>query len=1293
MNRKRIYAFLIASLVSLNLFSSLNFVNVFAEENIIRNAAVYAEEEIPRSQMIVSASSYEPSDAPSKAIDGNLATIWHTPWDGSAILPQSLTIDLGGTNNVSSMKVTPRVSTSNGIITKYEIYAIKGENEVKVASGKWDYTNTPKNIVFDEAVSADKIKIVALEGVGNYASIAEVNIFRKVGEIEKIVGEDNKRITSEADTINQANKIEALKNLQQGTIIARFDSNSSDIQTLFGVSNDRTNNGYFSLYVTGSRVGAEIRTQSREGNTSEGTTNITHRYVDVQLNQGINTVALKVQKGVGYKIFVNGKLAGDFADTNASLFSAVQGANSAFVGKANRLNGNKYIFNGDIDFIDVYGELVSDNYLLKRTGETAIPNEKDFIPDTIHKTEPEEVFYPGYLGSNNYRIPALLTTNKGTVISSIDARISNGSDSPNNIDSAVRRKVLNSDGTYGEWEEGKIVINFPENASTIDTALLQDEETDRIFLLVTTFPTGYGFGQAKVGSGYTTVEKDGVPHRYRSLYDRSNNLYTIRENGIVYDANGNETEYKVTENNMDLFRGENKVDNVMTSTSPLKSFGTSYLSLIYSDDDGVTWSDPVDLNKEVKSDWMKFLGTGPGRGIQIKNGQHAGRLVFPVYLTNSSGFQSSVVVYSDDNGQTWEIGETANDGRDLGNGQFGNAQTMNSGLQLTEAQLVEMPNGQLKMFMRNTGTYVRIATSFDGGATWDPEVYEDTNLREPYCQLSVINYSSKIDGKDAIIFSNPNASNRSNGTVRIGLINETGTHANGQPKYTFEWKYNKSVKSGHFAYSCLTELADGNIGLFYEGTDNTVMSYMEMDVDYIKYNVDNSIPVAAIKSVSLLDADNEYLPGEDINVKVEFNQTVSLLGDKKLTLDINGKEVELDLIPNENSKVYSFVGKVPEDLENGQHALTIKANPNTRLLNIVGNNVTLNEDKALDVTIRVGEKEEVNKDAIKMAIDYAEKVKIDGELDNVVPAVVSEFNSALELAKGVYENVDATETEVNEAFLRLVNVIHMLEFKKGDKEALENLIAMAEALNSNSYTTESWGNMQIELRTAKIVFNDENAMQEEVNDATNKLKAAIDNLEVHNVNKNNLQKLINTVKGLNKEKYTEVTWNEVEAKLHQAEAILDNRTSTQEEVDQAYNALLRSYLQLRYKADKTMLNELINKVTKMDFSKYSLKNVQRINKALNSAVEIAKKEDVTQKEVDEAVKALETVIKEVALENTEEKDKVSLETDTTKTTDKTTENKNTNSKLPNTGGVQTGIFGVISALAGLGLLKKRNNKK
>ena len=105
-----------------------------------------------------------------------------------------------------------------------------------------------------------------------------------------------------------------------------------------------------------------------------------------------------------------------------------------------------------------------------------------------------------------------------------------------------------------------------------------------------------------------------------------------------------------------------------------------------------------------------------------------------------------------------------------------------------------MPNGQLKMFMRNTGDFVKIATSFDGGQTWDSNVIEDRNLREPYCQLSVINYSKKIDGKPAIIFSNPNSTSRSNGTVRVGLISENGTYENGEPKYEFEWKYNKLVK-------------------------------------------------------------------------------------------------------------------------------------------------------------------------------------------------------------------------------------------------------------------------------------------------------------------------------------------------------------------------------------------------------------------------------------------------------------------------------------------------------------------
>ncbi|MBS5951176.1 MAG: FIVAR domain-containing protein, partial [Clostridium sp.] len=795
--------------------------------------------------------------------------------------------------------------------------------------------------------------------------------------------------------------------------------------------------------------------------------------------------------------------------------------------------------------------------------------------------------------------------------------------------------------------------------------------------------------------------------------DSSNNLYTIRENGIVYDSNGNPTEYKVTENNMDLYKGENKVDNVMTSTSPLKVLGTSFLSLIYSDDDGVTWSDPVDLNKDVKVDWMRFLGTGPGVGMQVKNGDHAGRLVFPVYLTNSSGFQSSAVIYSDDNGKSWNIGETANDGRDLGNGEFGDAEHMTSGLQLTESQVVEMPNGQLKMFMRNTGAYVRIATSFDGGATWDSDVYEDLNLREPYCQLSVINYSRKIDGKDAIIFANPDSGSRSNGTVKVGLINQNGTHENGEPKYTFDWKYKKVVKPGYYAYSCLTELPDGNIGLFYEGTPTTSMSYMEMGIDYLKYNVADSIEPAAIKSVNILDEDNKYLPGENIKLKIAFNQTVSLVGDNNLTVNIGGKDVTLTLVPEENSTEFTFIGTLPEDIEAGEYGVVLNANPNTKILNTLGHELILNENKNLDIVVNIErneENEEVNKDALKISIDYAEKLKVSGELEDVIPIVVKEFNEALELAKGVYEDKNASEAEVNTAFMRLANVIHMLEFKKGDKEALEQFIIMAEALNPKVYTSSSWEAMQLELENAKSVFNNENAMENEVMEATNKLKLAIDNLEAIKINKSALQKLVDIILALDEIQYIPSTWAPMATQLENANNILVNADATQEKVDESYNSLLRSYLQLRLKADKSKLDDLINKVKNMDLSKYSSKDIARINAELENAIKVSNNEGSTQKEVNEATERLRTVVNEVASNNdTGTKPDDGSESGTSSgdgsigsgsdasgsesSSSGTTGKGSNGSKLPNTGGVQTGIFGVISALAGVSLFRKRKNKK
>lgn len=266
---------------------------------------------------------------------------------------------------------------------------------------------------------------------------------------------------------------------------------------------------------------------------------------------------------------------------------------------------------------------------------------------------------------------------------------------------------------------------------------------------------------------------------------------------------------------------------------------------------------------------------------------------------------------------------------------------------------------------------------------------------------------------------------------------------------------------------------------------------------------------------------------------------------------------------------------------------------------------------------------EVNKDSLRFAIDYALEVIESGDLESVVPVVIKEFNESLEEAKQVYENSKATEAEVDAAFKRLTNAIHMLEFKQGNKEVLKNLINSAEALDENIYTSESWINLIEEIQKAKDVYNDENAMQDEVDNAVESLKAAINNLVINNVNKTELQKLVDKISSLNKDEYIESTWSALESKLNNSIEVLNNSNASQGEVDKAYNDLLVSYLGLRLKPDKSKLEDLINKVKDMDLSKYTKESVNNLKVALAKASEVLANDKATQKEIDKAASELE----------------------------------------------------------------------
>jgi len=387
---------------------------------------------------------------------------------------------------------------------------------------------------------------------------------------------------------------------------------------------------------------------------------------------------------------------------------------------------------------------------------------------------------------------------------------------------------------------------------------------------------------------------------------------------------------------------------------------------------------------------------------------------------------------------------------------------------------------------------------------------------------------------------------------------------------------------------------------------------------------------------------------------------VKMIANKNMSLAINEIRAFEESVEQNSDFVVNDIkinGKGLEGFAADRYNYTIKLAANDELPEITvdaTNNVsssvvyTVNNSEKLDVIVRSEnglkeikygitierevEEDEVDKTALKIAIGYADEVVANGGLEGVVPAVVKEFNESLAQAKEVYGNDDATEVEVDAAFKRLVNSIWMLEFKQGNKEALQTLVDSAKALVEKEYTTDSWANLQRALGEAEGVLADENAMQKEVDEALNNLKTTIDALVKKNINKTALQNLVNMVEGLNKDKYIKSTWNKFKKALNDAKEGLGNEDATQEEVEAAYNNLLKSYLDLKLVPDKSALEDLINKVKNMDLSKYTKESVTMLKKELKNADKVLKDKEATQQEVVAATKTLN-----LALANLEEK--------------------------------------------------------
>lgn len=217
---------------------------------------------------------------------------------------------------------------------------------------------------------------------------------------------------------------------------------------------------------------------------------------------------------------------------------------------------------------------------------------------------------------------------------------------------------------------------------------------------------------------------------------------------------------------------------------------TAQLMMVKSEDDGQTWSEPMNFTAQLKDPAWYFLLQGPGRGITMKDGT----IVFAAQFIGADRIPNACIIYSKDHGKNWNISTLAR-------------------TNTTESQVAEIKPGTLMLNMRdNRGGSRAVSVTSDMGKTWTEHPSSRSALQEPVCMASLIhvNAADNVLGKDLLLFSNPNdTKERRNITIKASL--DSG----------MTWKESNQLlldAEDGWGYSCLTMIDSETVGIFYESS-------------------------------------------------------------------------------------------------------------------------------------------------------------------------------------------------------------------------------------------------------------------------------------------------------------------------------------------------------------------------------------------------------------------------------------------------------------------------------------------
>ena len=357
----------------------------------------------------------------------------------------------------------------------------------------------------------------------------------------------------------------------------------------------------------------------------------------------------------------------------------------------------------------------------------------------------------GQDGVHTSRIPGLATSKKGTLLAIYDARYESARDLQGHMDIALNRSF---DGGR-TWDPMQVVLDrkewggMPEKYNGVsDACILVDDRTGDIYVAGLWM---HGLLDAETGKWVEGLTADSTRwlHQWR--------------------AKGSQPGFGVKE--------------------------TSQFLITKSSDDGLTWSEPINITSAKKKEWWLFA-PAPGQGITMTDGT----LVFPSQGRDENGTSFSNITWSKDGGKTWKTSNPA---------------TKNT----TECAVVELQDGSLMLNMRdnrNRGNEEvngrSVFVTSDLGETWKEHPTSRKALIEPTCMASLHTHRYMEDGveKSLLLFVNPaSTSKRNNITLKVSY--DGGN----------TWPEEKQILLDEYSgrgYSCITSVNDSTLGILYESS-------------------------------------------------------------------------------------------------------------------------------------------------------------------------------------------------------------------------------------------------------------------------------------------------------------------------------------------------------------------------------------------------------------------------------------------------------------------------------------------